>query len=408
MISPKIRDQFPILQRRIRDNKPLVYLDNAATTQKPRVVIDAMSDFYLHHNANVHRGIHQLSEEASIRYEEAHQHVAHFINAPRMENIVFTRGTTDSLNMLARMLSSQVKRGDSIVVSGLEHHSNLIPWQQLARAKKAKLRILPIDKKDGTLDESAFSQLIDDTTKIVSIAHASNLLGTILPIQKITQRAHDVGAYVSLDAAQSVGHFPVDVHALGVDFASFSSHKMYGPTGIGVLYGQKEHLETLPPVSFGGEMVREVTYETATWNNLPWRFEAGTPPIAEAIGLDAAVQFLSDIGMAPIRSHEKELVKTLLDDLAQIPTIQTYGPSSSKRVGLVAFNVDGVHPHDLASLLDHDGIAVRAGHHCAMPLTRALGLSSSVRASLGLYSQSSDVAALVRGVKKAQGIFARG
>lgn len=403
--SPKtIRSQFPILSRKI-GTKPLIYLDNAATTQKPVSVLNAMDHYYRNSNANVHRGIHKLAEEATMAYEDAHQKVATFIGAKSMNEVVFTRGTTDSLNMLARMLSVHVKKGDEIVVTQIEHHSNLIPWQQVAQAKGAKLNFIHLDKKTGLLDLSNLKKIITSKTKIVSLPHVSNVLGVIVPVKEIAARAHEVGALVVVDAAQSIPHMPVNVRTLGADFICFSGHKMYGPTGIGVMWGSEAALNALEPVYFGGEMVREVYYDRATWNSIPWKFEAGTPPIAEGVGLGAAVDFLSKITMPVVRAHEKKLVTYAYNELLAVPGVTIYGPEPANRSGLVAFNVKQVHPHDLSSLLNEDGIAIRAGHHCAMPLAHLLNIPASARASFGIYNTKEEVDALVASVNKAQAIF---
>lgn len=401
----RIRKEFPILSRKV-GKKPLVYLDNAATTQKPLLVLLAMDSYYRMSNANVHRGIHRLAEEATLAYEHAHQNVADFIHASSMKEIIFTRGTTDSLNMLARMLASKVKKGDEILVSQMEHHSNLVPWQQLVHSKGATLRFIPVSPKTGLLNLSSLSRLITRRTKIVSIPHVSNVLGTIVPVKEIVKRAHDVGALVVLDAAQSVPHLALDVKKLGVDFACFSGHKMYGPTGIGVLYGKESLLNELEPVSFGGEMVREVTYQNATWNDLPWKFESGTPPIAEGIGLSAAVDFLRKVGMDSVRAHEKTLLAHAYKRLSSMKGISVYGPSSiADRSGVLAFNVKGIHPHDVAAWLNEDGVAVRAGHHCAMPLSKLLGIPSSARLSVGVYNTKEEIDVLVESLARAQVVF---
>lgn len=401
----RIRKEFPILSRKV-GKRPLVYLDNAATTQKPLSVLRAMDSYYRLNNANVHRGIHRLAEEATLAYEHAHQNVADFIHASSMKEIIFTRGTTDSLNMLARMLTPSVKRGDEILVTQMEHHSNLIPWQQLARSKGAKLRFIPVSPKTGLLDLSSLGRLITRRTKVVAIPHVSNVLGTIVPVKDIVSRAHAVGALVVLDAAQSVPHIALDVKKLGVDFACFSGHKMYGPTGIGVLYGKESLLLAMEPVSFGGEMVREVTFQDATWNDLPWKFESGTPPIAEGVGLSAAVDFLRKVGMDSIRAHEKTLLSHAYKRLSLMKGVSLYGPSSiSDRSGVIAFNVKGIHPHDVAAWLNEDGVAVRAGHHCAMPLSKLLGIPSSSRLSVGIYNTKEEIDVLVESLARAQRVF---
>ncbi len=400
-----LRKQFPILSRKI-NGKPLVYLDNAATTQKPESVLRAMDTFYKTSNANVHRGIHTLSEEATLQYEHAHENVAKFVGATSMREIVFTRGTTESFNLLARMLTQNLSRGDEIILTHAEHHSNLVPWQQLAIQKGLKLKFIPLDKKTSELNWSAFENLLSKKTKVVSLAHVSNMLGSIAPLKKISKLTRDAGAFLCVDAAQSVARLPIDVKRTGIDFLAFSGHKMYGPTGSGVLYGREDLLSSIEPVSFGGDMVREVTLNKSTWNDLPWKFEPGTPSIAEGIGLSAAVDFLRRTTLDKINAHEQKLLKHTLNSLSALKNISIYGPRSAKdRAGVVSFNVKHVHPHDLSSLLNEDGIAIRAGHHCAMPLAHALDIPASARASFGVYNTLNEVDALVNGIKKAQTIF---
>lgn len=399
------RALFPILSRRV-NGKPLVYLDNGATTQKPAAVLSAMDTFYKTSYANIHRGIHTLSEEATIQYEHAHQNVADFIGAKSQKEIVFTHGTTDSFNMLSRMLAPTLSRGDEIIISLAEHHSNLVPWQQLAREKKLKLSFIPLNKKTGELDWLAFEKMLSKKTKVVSLAHVSNVLGSISPLKQIAKLTHDAGALLSVDAAQSVARLPIDVSRMGIDFLAFSGHKMYGPTGIGVLYGRESLLSQLEPAYFGGDMVREVTINASTWNDLPWKFEPGTPPIVEGIGLNAAVDFLRAFPFEKILSHERALIKQTLDGLHNLKNAHVYGPSSpSARAGVVSFNLDHVHPHDVASLLNEDGIAIRAGTHCAMPLAHELKIPASARASFAVYNTPSDVDALLASLAKAQKIF---
>lgn len=401
----RIRKDFPILSRKV-GKKPLVYLDNAATTQKPLSVLHAMDAYYRSSNANVHRGIHRLAEEATLAYEHAHTNVGDFIRASSMEEVVFTRGTTDSLNMLARMLAPSVRKGDTILVTQMEHHSNLIPWQQLAKAKKAHLRFIPVGVRSGLLDLSTLDRLITPRTKVVALPHVSNVLGTINPLSEIVSRAHAAGAVVVLDAAQSVPHLPVDVKKSKVDFAAFSGHKMYGPTGVGVLYGRSSSLSELEPVVFGGEMVREVSYRDASWNDLPWKFEAGTPPIAEGIGLSAAVDYLRKLGMDSIRAHEKSILSYAYKRLSSMRGVSLYGPSSvANRSGVLAFNVKGIHPHDVAAWLNEDGVAVRAGHHCAMPLSHLLQIPSSSRLSVGVYNTKGEMDILADSLVRAQHVF---
>ena len=400
-----IHQQFPILKRKIR-GKNLTYLDNAATTQKPLSVLRAMDDYYEHHNANVHRGIHKLSEEATLAFEHAHENVAKFIHAKSMKEIVFTRNCSDSLNTIARMLEPGIKRSDEIIVSQVEHHSNLVPWQQLAKRKGATLRFLPLDKDSFLLHEEKLPHLLNSKTKVLAITHASNVLGTIPAIKKLTKLAHAKGTTVVVDMAQSVGHFPIDVKDLDVDFAAFSGHKMYGPTGIGVMYGKESLLQETEPVSFGGDMVRSVSFDSATWNDLPWKFEYGTPMIAEGVGLSAAVDFLRKIGMQNVQKHEQKLLQYAHEHLHKMKSVSLYGPHWKKKVGVVAFNVKNAHPHDVASILDVDGIAIRAGNHCTMPLHALLKIPSSSRASFGIYNSEKDVDALVDGIMKVEKIFA--
>lgn len=401
----RIRKQFPILSRKVNGN-PLVYLDNGATTQKPSSVLDAMDSFYKTSYANVHRGIHTLSEEATVKYEHAHENVAKFIGAKSMREIIFTRGTTESFNLLSRMLTQNLSRGDEIIVTQAEHHSNLVPWQQLAIQKGLKLSFVPLHAKTGELDWLAFEKMLSKKTKVVSLHHVSNVLGSISPLKKISKLVHDAGALLSVDAAQSVARLPIDVSRMGIDFLAFSGHKMYGPTASGVLYGREDLLSSYEPVFYGGDMVREVTLNNSTWSDLPWKFEPGTPPIVESTGLSAAVDFLRGFPFEDIYSHEKKLLSHTLNAFSALKGVTVYGPSSpSSRAGVIAFNVKNVHAHDLSSLLNEDGIAIRAGHHCAMPLMNVLNIPASARASFGVYNTKEDVDALVRGVAKAQKIF---
>ncbi|MBU0953261.1 MAG: cysteine desulfurase [Nanoarchaeota archaeon] len=395
------RSDFPILNQKVH-GKPLVYFDNAATTQKPRLVLDAMNQYYEHTNANVHRGVHALAEAATEAYEQAHRTVAKFISAPGMESIIFTRGTTESLNLLSYSLRDRLKKGDEIVLTRLEHHSNLIPWQQAAKATGATLKFLELTPT-GELDISALDKVITDKTKIVTTTHVSNVLGTVVPVKQIADRAHQIGATMIVDAAQSVPHLPISVKKLGADFLAFSGHKMYGPTGIGVLFGTKDALTALLPFLFGGEMVHEVSYETSTWNRLPWKFEAGTPPIAEGVGLAAAIEYLAKLGMDKIAQHEHKITKACYDSLKTMDKITVLGPE--ERGSLVSFTVDGAHAHDVAALCDQVGVAVRAGHHCAMPLHLHLGIPASTRASFGVYSQETELPVLYDALEKAVRLF---
>ena len=396
----EIRKDFPILTRRI-NGKPLVYLDNAATSQKPVPVIRALEEYYTQHNANVHRSLHQLGEEATEQYEEAHRKTAAFIGAVP-EEIVFTKSTTESLNLLSYSLAARLQKGDEILITKMEHHSNLIPWQQLAMRAGAKLQYVDVIQ-DGRLDMNNLNNKITSSTKIVSVTHVSNVLGTINPVKEIGAVAHDHGALFILDAAQSIPHMHVAVQDSGCDFCAFSGHKMLGPTGIGVLYGKREHLEALEPFMFGGEMIQEVTLEGAKWNSVPWKFEAGTPNIAQAVGLGAAVDYLNSKGMETVFAHEKKLTAYALKQFQGLSGVKVYGPA--ERVGVISFNLNGIHPHDVASILNEDGIAIRAGHHCAMPLHTALGIDASCRASFYLYNTMEEVDALVASLQRAQKLF---
>jgi len=405
----KYQSDFPILSRKVRGDNRFIYLDSGATSQKPESVITAEADFYRTKNAAVHRGAHLVAEEASDAYEGARANLAKFIGAQTHE-VIFTKSATESLNFLAYSFGNKnskicLKAGDEIVVSEMEHHANLIPWQQLAERVGAKLRWLPITS-EGRLDLSNISQLITQKTKIVAITHQSNVFGTIVPIDQIVKAAKAVGAFVVLDACQSVPHFGVNVKNLDVDFLAFSGHKMLGPTGIGVLWGKSELLDQLEPALFGGSMVDSVTMESATWAKSPRKFEAGVPNMAQAVGLSAAVDYLNNVGMENIARHEHELTKELLDGLSQISAVKVIGPLDMKdRGGVVSFTIDGVHPHDVGQVLDQYGIAVRTGHHCAWPLMRKLNLVGTTRASFHMYNDSKDVQALLQAVVKTKEYF---
>lgn len=402
----QLRAAFPILSREIRPGVPLVYLDSAATSQKPSVVIDSMSDFYARHNSNIHRGIHRLAEEATAAYEAARDRVAAFIGAASASEIVFTRNATESINLVAQTWGrAELKAGDRIVLTEMEHHSNLVPWQMLAAERGLELDFITV-QDDGTLDLQAYRGLLERSPRLVAFTQMSNVMGTITPVAEITALAHDAGAAVLVDAAQSVPHMPVDVRALGVDFLAFSGHKMCGPTGIGVLYGRRALLDSMPPFLGGGDMIRRVHLRDFTPNEVPWKFEAGTPAIAEVIGLGVAVDFLQQVGMPAIHQHERHLVGYALDRLSEVPGVTVYGPEADRRGGVVAFSIEGVHPHDAAQVLDDDGIAVRAGHHCAMPIHDKLGLPATTRASFYLYNQPSEVDRLIDGLYKVKRIFA--
>lgn len=399
-----IRQDFPILHQEVH-GRPLVYLDNAASSQKPRLVIDALDEYYCRYNANVHRGIHTLSEQATAAYEEARRKVARFINARSAKEVIWTRNTTESINLVAYSWGrANIGPGDEILLTEMEHHSNLIPWQLLAKEKNATLRFIPVTE-DGSLDLDDLDKLLTRRTRLVSIVHMSNVLGTINPVAEIGRRAHAVGAKILVDGAQSVPHLPVDVQALDCDFLAFSGHKMCGPTGIGVLYGRRELLEAMPPFLGGGDMIKEVFLESASWNELPWKFEAGTPAIAQAIGVGYAVDYLNAVGMDAIHEHERELVRYALAALSQVDGLTLYGPPAKMRGGVTTFNIPGVHPHDIATILDSEGVAIRAGHHCAQPLMRRYGVPATARASFYLYNLPEEVDVLVCGLDKAKTVF---
>jgi cysteine desulfurase/selenocysteine lyase len=407
----RIRKDFPIFTRTIRDGKKLVYLDSGATSQKPQVVINAEVDFYAKHNAAAHRGAHQLAEEATEMFEASRATVASFLGA-KTEEIVFTKSATESLNLLAYAFSNAdpgsqfaISSEHSIVVSEMEHHANLIPWQQLAKRSGAELKWFGVTS-DGRLDESNIDSLITSKTKIVAITQQSNVLGTINNLDRIIEKAHKVGAIVIVDACQSVPHIPVNVTKLGADFLAFSGHKILGPTGVGVLWGRYELLNNLPPFLFGGSMIENVTMTDATWAEAPRKFEAGVPNMAQVVGLAAGIKYLQSIGLEKVHEHEKALTGYLLNELNQIPGIAVVGPTDiSLRGGTVSFTLDGIHPHDLGQYLDSAGIAVRTGHHCAWPLTRALGVPATTRASLYLYNDNSDIDALIAAIKDAKKYF---
>ncbi|WP_105149005.1 cysteine desulfurase [Streptococcus suis] len=399
----RIRKDFSILDQVVND-EPLVYLDNAATTQKPQQVLDVLADYYQKDNANVHRGVHTLSERATARYEAARQKVADFIQAKSSKEILFTRGTTTGLNWVAQFAKEILQPDQEVIISVQEHHSNIIPWQQACQQTGAKLRYVTL--KDGELDMDHLRSLLSSKTKFVSLAHISNVLGSVAPIGEIAELVHAVGAYLVVDGAQSVPHMAVNVQELDVDFYAFSGHKMLGPTGIGVLYGKEELLNRMSPVEFGGEMIDFVYEQSATWKELPWKFEAGTPNIAGAIGLGAAIDYLTEIGMEAIQAHEAELVNYVFPKLQAIPGLTIYGSQDlSKRTGVIAFNLDDLHPHDVATALDYEGVAVRAGHHCAQPLLRYLQVPATVRASFYIYNTKADCDKLVEAIIKTKEFF---
>ena len=389
------RGDFPILARIVNGHR-LVYLDSAASSQRPRTVIEAMSQYYATSHANVHRSIHTLGEEATALYEAARDRVQRFIGAARREEVVFTRGTTDGLNLVAAALGRTLRPGDEILLTDMEHHSNIVPWQMAARDRGVTVRSIPVTA-DGRLDLDGFERLLGPRTRVLAFAHVSNVLGTLNPVAHLCDRARRVGAVTVVDGAQAAPHLPLDISALGCDFYVFSSHKMLGPTGIGVLWGRHQALEALEPTRGGGEMIKEVWIDHATWNDLPWRFEPGTPPIAEAVGLTAALEYLEKLGMERVAEHERALARQAIEVLGAIPGITVYGPPAGvDRGAVVSFSVDGLHPHDVAALLDQEGIAVRAGHHCAQPLMRTLGITGTARASFSVYTSPEDVSILAR------------
>ena len=399
-----IRADFPILRREVR-GKPLVYLDNAATTQKPRQVIEALTDYYSNTNANIHRGLHTLAEEATAAYEQTRRKTADFIGAAHAQEIVFTRNTTESLNLLAYTLGARLRPDDEIILSALEHHSNLVPWQLLAQRSGARLRFIEL-ADDGELDVDQARSLFNPRTRIVSVVHMSNVLGAIAPVAELVEMARTVDATVILDAAQSAPHMPLDVRALGIDFAAFSAHKMLGPTGVGVLWGRRDLLADLDPFLGGGEMISVVNREESTWAPLPHKFEAGTPNIADVIAFSAALDYLSAVGMQAVRDHDHALTAYAMERLSAIEGLEIYGPPDAERRGaVVAFNYADIHSHDIATILDGGGIAVRAGHHCAQPLMRALEVPATARASFYLYNQESEIDALVDGLREAGSRF---
>ncbi|MEZ4736772.1 MAG: cysteine desulfurase [Caldilineaceae bacterium] len=399
-----LRKEFPILQRQVSD-KLLVYLDNAATSQKPTAVIQTLDDYYQRHNSNVHRGVHTLSEEATQAYEDARVRVAHFINAPSPKQVIFTSGTTAGINLVAYTWGrANLGPGDEVLITEMEHHSNIVPWQILRDQLGFTLRYVPMTD-EGLLDLSQLPQLLTERTKLFCFTHMSNVVGTINPVVQLVQAAHAVGAKVLLDGAQSVPHLPVDVQALDVDFMAFSSHKMCGPTGLGVLYGKRELLEAMPPFLGGGDMIREVKLSGSKWNSLPYKFEAGTPPIAQVIGLGAAVDYLSQVGMAWIHSHERVLTTYAYERLSSVEGLRILGPGPEQRGGLIAFTLNDLHPHDLSALLDREGIAIRAGHHCAQPVHDRYAIVASARASFYLYNTPDEIDQLVAALKKSSMFF---
>lgn len=401
------KNDFPILQQQMHQHD-MVYLDNAATSQKPQVVIDAITKYYQLSNANVHRGIYELSQHATEAYEQARDKVTAFLHAQQREEVLFTRGTTESLNWIACTYGiANVHSGDEIVLSYMEHHANIVPWQQLAKKVNAKLKYIALND-DGTLNMADAQKQITSRTKIVAVAHASNVLGVINPIKKLADLAHQHGAVIVVDGAQSTPHMPVDVQQLQADFFAFSGHKMLGPMGIGVLYGKRQLLEAMPPAQFGGEMIERVGLLDATFQPLPWKFEAGTPNVAGAIGLGVAIDYLNQIGMDNVQQHEKNLVNYILPKLSEIDGVRVYGPQAANHSGVIAFNVDQLHPHDLATALDQQGVAIRAGHHCAQPLMHYLNVSATARASFYIYNTMADADKLVDSIMATKEYFNHG
>jgi cysteine desulfurase / selenocysteine lyase len=393
-----LRRDFPALHQRVH-GKPLVYLDNAATTQKPQRVIDTITSFYTGFNSNVHRGVHELSQRATEAFEGARETVRGFIGAASEREVVFVRGTTEGINLAARcFVGPRLQPGDEVLITGLEHHSNIVPWQMLCEKTGAQLRVVPIDDA-GEVQLDEFERLLGPRTKFVSIAYISNALGTVLPVKEMIARAHAAGAPVLVDAAQAVAHVRVDVQDLDCDFLAFSGHKLYGPTGIGVLYGKREHLEAMPPWQGGGDMISSVTFEKTTWNRLPWKFEAGTPDIAGGIGLGAAIDYVESVGLDAIAAHEAVLLERATEAVGSLPGVRLVGTAHEKG-SVLSFVIEGIHPHDIGTILDREGVAIRTGHHCAQPVMDRYGVPATARASFALYNTTGEVDALVRGLDK--------
>jgi cysteine desulfurase/selenocysteine lyase len=396
--AERIRLDFPVLHQKAH-GKPLVYLDNAATTQKPRAVIDATTRYYERDNANIHRGVHVLSERATRHYEEARAKIARFLNAPDARSLVFTRNSTEGINLVAQTFArARVSAGDEIILSEIEHHSNIVPWQLLAEEKGARLRVIPVDDR-GDLILDAYEALFSDRTKIVAVTHMSNALGTIPPVEEIIRMAHARGVPVLVDGSQAAYHRRVDLQALDCDFYVVTGHKLYGPTGIGALYGKREHLEAMPPYQGGGDMIRSVSFAKTTWNDVPFKFEAGTPNIAGSIGLGAAIDYIESVGMDAIAAHERDLLEYATASVADIPGLTIIGTAREK-ASVLSFTMDGIHPHDIGTVLDREGIAVRTGHHCAQPVMDRFGIPATARASFAMYNTRSEVDALVAGIVK--------
>jgi cysteine desulfurase/selenocysteine lyase len=401
----EVRKDFPILQRETSPGVPLVYLDSTATSQKPLAVIEAMDSYYRRSNANIHRGVHTLAEEATYMYEQARVKIAKFINAPSAHQVIYTRNTTESINLVAYTWArANLKAGDLVILTEMEHHSNLVPWHMFQVERGIELEFIPVTE-DGLLDLYAYRSLLERAPKLVSFTHMSNVLGTINPAAEIIRLAHEAGAVTLVDGAQSVPHLKVDVQALDVDFLAFSAHKMCGPTGIGALYGKTELLEAMPPFLGGGDMIKEVKLRSFRPNTLPHKFEAGTPAIAESVGFGAAVDYLTSLGMDAIAEHEHQITEYALERLEEVPGVKVFGPSAQNKGGVAAFTLEGVHPHDVAQILDRDGIAVRAGHHCAQPLHEKFGIPATSRASFYLYNTKDEVDLLVNGIYKVKELF---
>jgi cysteine desulfurase/selenocysteine lyase len=403
--AEKIREDFPVLTRETTPGKRLVYLDSTATSQKPAVVLEAMDTYYRAHNANIHRGVHTLAEEATAMYEDAREKIAAFIHANSSREIVYTRNTTESINLVAQTWGRRnIQTGDVVILTEMEHHSNLVPWQMLAEEKGARLEFIPVSR-DGFLDLDVYRQLLTLNPKLVAFTQMSNVLGTITPAKEMITLAHAAGALALVDGAQSVPHLPVDVQDLDADFLAFSAHKMLGPTGIGALYGKEALLEAMPPFMGGGDMIKKVFLRSFTPNDLPHKFEAGTPAIAEAVGFGAAVDYLSAIGMEAVAQHEHAMISYALEALSEVPQLEVFGPAADYKGGVASFTLPYVHPHDVAQILDSEGIAVRAGHHCAMPLHEKFNIPATTRASFYVYNTPAEVDALVRGLGKVQKYF---
>ncbi len=399
-----IRKQFPILDQEVYKNKPLVYLDNAATNQKPQKVIDAISEYYKATNSNIHRGAHFLANKATAEYEDTRKSIQQFLNANEAEEIIFTKGTTDSINLVAFSFGKKfIQEGDEIIISGMEHHSNIVPWQLICEEKNATLKVIPINEK-GELIFEEYEKLLSPKTKLVSVVYVSNTLGTINPIEKIIEKAHEVGAKVLIDGAQSTSHIDVDVQKLDIDFYAFSGHKMYGPTGVGALYGKRELLESMPPYQGGGEMIKEVTFDKTTYNEIPYKFEAGTPNIGDVIAMKASIEFIQEVGVENIAKQENDLLEYATEKLEAIEGLKIIGQASNK-VSVISFIIDNIHHYDLGMMLDAKGIAVRTGHHCTQPLMQFFGIEGTTRASFAVYNTKAEVDALVEGILRVKQIY---